>query len=478
MPEQNEQKKNRSIDDKIWDFLSSITLAIIIFSLITITSIIGTIIPQNQEPARTIEAISQLVGSSFAPTVYRVADMLGFTSMYDSWWFISFLFIFAANLIICSIERLPKVWKLIKEPVKPLPVEAFSGMPIKMEIALKKGSKESEALNTIDTTLKKLGFKKILKSEDGLQFYAEKGKYSRLGVYITHFSMILILIGALVGIFFGFLAFVNILEGTSTKVVYSREDSSEIPLGFEVKVHDFHTDFWEGTDRPKEYRSWVTIYENGKPVEGFENFVMQVNWPLRYRGIILYQSSFGYFPNNEDALFKFNITSNDGKQESAAVKFGGSFAIPGTNVVAKVADFSPALGINERGELFTYAENMNNPAVFINFSNKDGQVQSSQWILTRYPDTWLTPYGTIEFIDFWGAQWTGFQVRKDPGVWLVYLGCLIMTIGFYMSFFMSHRRIWGRLTKDGIIIAASANKGRETYKQKIDSVIKEVIKHG
>jgi len=363
-----EQKKNQGIDDKIWDFLSSLTLAIIIFSLIAITSIIGTLIPQNQEPERTIEAISQLVGSSFAPTAYRIADMLDFTSMYNSWWFISLLFIFAANLIICSIERLPKIWKLIKEPIKPLPVETFNGMPISMEIALKKGLKESEARNTIDATIKKLGFKKILKSEDGLQFYAEKGKYSRLGVYVTHFSMILILIGALVGIFFGFQAYVNILEGTSTKVVYSREDRSEIPLGFEVKVHDFHTDFWEETDRPKEYRSWVTIYENGKPVEGFENFVMQVNWPLRYRGIILYQSSFGYFPN-EDALFKFNITSNDGKQDSVAVKFGGSFAMPGTNLVAKVADFSPALGINERGELFTYAENMNNPAVFINFSN-------------------------------------------------------------------------------------------------------------
>lgn len=476
-----DEKKNHDISDEIWDFFASITLAIIIFSLIAITSIIGTLIPQNAEPQRTMEAISQLVGSSFAPIAYRIADTLGFTSMYDSWWFMSLLFIFAANLIICSIERLPKIWNIVKEPIKSLPAEAFKSMSINREITLKEKPKGSKANDMVDIALKKIGFKKILKSEDGLQFYAEKGRYSRLGVYITHFSIILMLIGALVGIFFGFKGYVNILEGESTSVAYSREDRSEIPLGFEVKVHDFHTDFWGATDRPKEFRSWVTILKDGKPVEGFENFVMQVNWPLRYEGIIFYQSSYGYHPN-ENALFKFSITATDGKKESFAIKFGESFVIPGTDVSAEVADFSPALGIGERGRLFTYTENMNNPAVFVRFINKDKQQQGEQWILTRYPDTWRTPYGTIEFVDFWGAQYTGFQVRKDPGVWLVYLGCLIMTIGFYMSFFMSHKRVWGRLTEDGkcskISIAASANKGREPYEQKIDSVIKEVIIHG
>jgi cytochrome c biogenesis protein len=470
------KKENQGIVDKVWNLFSSITLAVIVFSLIAITSIIGTVIPQNAEPEKTIGVISQLVGSSLAPTAYRVADMLGFTSMYDSWWFISILFIFVANLILCSIERLPKVWKLIKEPIKPLPVEAFKGMLINREITLKKGLKESEVRNTIDTTLKKLGFKRILKSEDELQFYAEKGRYSRFGVYITHFSMILIFIGALVGIFFGFQAYVNILEGTSTKTVYSRADGSEIPLPFEIKVHDFHTDFWEGTDRPKEFRSRVTIYEGGEPAKGPENFVVEVNRPLRHRGIVFYQSSYGFSPT-EDSLFKFSVTSNDGKRQDVQLKFGEAFTIPGTNIMGKVADFSPALGIDESGRLFTYAEMMNNPAVFVEFT-ENGKPKYNQWILNRYPQTWRVPDGMVEFKDLWGAQYTGLQVRKDPGVWIVYLGCLIMTIGFYMSFFMSHRRIWGRLTKDSIIIAASANKGKEAYKQKIDNVIKEVIKHG
>lgn len=475
------ERKSQDMGDKIWYFLASMTFAIGIFGVISVTSIIGTLIPQNAESEITIGAISEFVGSSFAPTAYEIVDAMGLTSMYNSWWFVSLIGMFAVSLIVCSIERLPRIWKLAKKPLKPLSVEAFNGMSIKREITLNKKLKGSEVRDVVSTTLKEIGFKRILKSEDGLQFYAEKGKYSRFGVYITHFSIILILMGALIGMFFGYLASVSILEGTSTEVVFSRADGSEIPLPFEIKVHDFHTDFWGETDRPKEFTSWVTIYEDGKPVEGYENFVLQVNRPLRHRGIIIYQASYGYFPN-DDALFKFNIISNDGKKKNTAVKFNESFPIPGVDMVAIVADFSPALGIGEDGKFFTYTDNMHNPAALVQFFDKDDYLRWSQWFLMRYPDTWSTPFVTMEFLDLWGAQWTGFQVRKDPGVWLVYLGCIVMSIGFYMSFFMSHRRIWGRFTDDGncskIIIAASANKGREPYKQKIDKVIKEVIEHG
>ena len=32
---------------------------------------------------------------------------------------------------------------------------------------------------------------------------------------------------------------------------------------------------------------------------------------------------------------------------------------------------------------------------------------------------------------------TCLQVAKDPGVWIVYLGCFLMLAGLYVAFFMS-----------------------------------------
>ncbi len=59
---------------------------------------------------------------------------------------------------------------------------------------------------------------------------------------------------------------------------------------------------------------------------------------------------------------------------------------------------------------------------------------------------------------------TGLQVARDPGVWLVYIGCGLMLLGLYMAFFMSHKRIWLSVQTDGdetsVLLAGSANKNK------------------
>ncbi|HDO21616.1 MAG TPA: hypothetical protein ENG86_02010, partial [Nitrospirae bacterium] len=105
-----------------------------------------------------------------------------------------------------------------------------------------------------------------------------------------------------------------------------------------------------------------------------------------------------------------------------------------------------------------------------------GKKLYSGWLLKRYPQTWDLPEGNrVEFIDYWGAQYTGLQVRKDPGVWLVYLGCLIMSAGLYSAFFVSHKKIWVALLPDGkkgskILIAATVNKNRLSFERNIDKL--------
>jgi cytochrome c biogenesis protein len=141
-----------------------------------------------------------------------------------------------------------------------------------------------------------------------------------------------------------------------------------------------------------------------------------------------------------------------------------------------VVDFSPALGVDESGKLFTYAEAMINPAVFVEFM-EGGKPKFRQWVLERYPETWKSPAGVIEFKDLWGVQYTGLQVRKDPGVWIVYLGCIVMAIGLYAAFFMSHARIWIRLREEKnvtrLTIASSINKNRIAF----DRTLERLFKH-
>jgi len=516
-----EKEKDKGFIDKIWDFFASIRLAIVVFASLALTSIIGTVLEQNADPERNLRLLAKLFGKSAAPSLFNIFESLGFMDMYHSWWFVTILMLFAANLIICSIDRLPKILKVVKDPIKPLSEDRFKGFGIKKEFVLNGGPEKTKGV--VSEAIKKVtGFNlSEVKEESGYQLYSQKGNYTRLGVYITHFSILVILLGAVIGIFFGFKGFLNLPEGKTYSVAFSRTGSMSqtqeferilnaveasagnlqnaskllgidenslrtmmrkfgiFPLGFSIRCDMFNVDFYSKSDMPKAYRSWLSVTKDGKEVI---KKIIEVNEPLKYEGITFYQSSYGLVPGGvENGIFRFRAISKDGKSEEINARFGGSFTLPGTTLTAKIEDFSPALGFDQAtNRPFTYAKQMNNPAVLISFF-EGGNRKFGGWVLMRYPETWSLPDGyTLEFVGVWGSQYTGLQVRKDPGVWIVYLGCFAMAIGLFIAFFMSHRRIWVRLVDERhntrVIIGASANKNKQAFERKIDTLVSHLTK--
>jgi len=71
-------------------------------------------------------------------------------------------------------------------------------------------------------------------------------------------------------------------------------------------------------------------------------------------------------------------------------------------------------------------------------------------------------------LQYKGSQkrmFTGLQVAKDPGVWIVWLGCALMVVGIYGAFLMSHRRIWVRLQNGHVTIGGNASKNQASFEQ-------------
>ncbi|NTU42216.1 MAG: cytochrome c biogenesis protein ResB [Nitrospirales bacterium] len=476
-------EKKKTIVDKIWDFFASIKLAIIIFALVAGTSIVGTIVEQQTiMPEKNLKILTKFFGAEAAPTVYKVLDAMGFMDMYHSWWFLAFLFIFAVNLLVCSIDRLPHIMKLVKEPVKPLKPEHFK-LAIMKEFVLR-GKAEKNKSVVADAIKNMAGFhlSEAQEEEGGAQLYSQKGNYSRLGVYITHISILIILLGAVLGVFFGFKGGIDLPEGGYVDAAYNAKGEA-LPLGFQIRCDEFEVDFYGQSDMPKEYKSWLTVSENGKDVLSQE---ISVNTPLKYKGFTFYQASYGLVPKSlGNSVVRLVVTPKGGAPEEVRLKMGGAFPLPGTNMTARVEDFSPAFTIDRKtGQPMTYANMMNNPAVFIGFYENGSDVRKTgRWILKRYPQTWALDDGlNIQLLDVWGTQYTGLQVRKDPGVWVVYLGCILMGLGLYMAFFMSHRKIWVRVLDDKtntrVIIGASANKNRPALEAKIDKVVSFLTSSG
>lgn len=460
----------------IWKLFSSVKLAVILFATIALTSIIGTIIEQNVDPAKNMQMFIKLFGEQWAGPIFNISHTLGFMDMYHTWWFRTILFLFSANITICTIERLPSIWRIVRRPLEPIKGDRLKAHHGKHEITLK-GSL-SKIKEDAEKVLKKSGYNcKETKIDEGIQLYSQKGRYSRLGVYVVHLSVLMIFAGALLGSFLGFNGAINLQEKTELNTYFDFKHRKEMPLGFSIQCNDFDVEYYDN-DMPKAYKSDLVIIDNGKKAA---KKTIEVNHPLKYKGVTFYQSSYGTVPKAE-GTFILKVHSAYDTKELFKLKKGDEFTVPDTNMKGKIEGFSPALMWDEKdGKFFTYAEEMVNPAVFVTF--KDGDtVKYAGWIWKRYPKTgYLQGVGhQITFVDYAGVMYTGLQVRHDPGVFLVYLGCLIMTLGLFMAFFMSHKKLWIQFAEKkntvSVTFAAVANKNQLAFERDMETLINRFVK--
>ncbi len=439
----------------IWDFFCSVKLTIFTLMLLASTSIIGTVIEQGSTP----EAMAQKLDWNLSTLQFLDKSINAF-DMYHSWWFIGLLSLFAVNLICCSIKRLPRVWTTVQNPVLTPDDNMLRAFSNREEFTAK--GEEAAIKEKVSAFLAGRFSPAKVSGKDGkTYFYAEKGAWSRFGVYMTHLSILIIFVGALLGSFWGYKAYVNIPEGGQTDTIYRRDKQAEAPLGFAVRCEAFSVSYYEGSNRPREFKSILSVIDNGQVV--IKDRKVIVNEPLTYKGITFYQSSYG---QQDGTLYTFQVTERasgktvtvSGREKERILLPGGAFLIP-------------------QG----YAENYQNsgPAAQLSIDSGNHQHGSPFIVLQNFPSFGQQQGGAYS-VSLSGAKqrfYTGLQVAKDPGVEVVWLGCLFMIIGTMVAFFMSHRRIWVVLTPGNkgieLCIVGNANRNQPAFEIVFDELKKE-----
>jgi cytochrome c-type biogenesis protein CcsB len=117
----------------------------------------------------------------------------------------------------------------------------------------------------------------------------------RTGYAITHGSMLVILGGALTTDLFKTEGQIHIWEGEESSTVVGRPASPQaeppvvVRLPFSVRLDSFEIDYYEGTRRPAQFRSRVTVKDpSGREIPA----VIEMNHELAYGGYRFYQSSY------------------------------------------------------------------------------------------------------------------------------------------------------------------------------------------
>jgi cytochrome c biogenesis protein len=297
---------------------------------------------------------------------------------------------------------------------------------------------------------------KVTEVDGQVHLYSETGVASRFGVYVTHLSIIIIFIGAIVGVRFGFKGYVNIPEGDSVTQIPVRGGNAMQDLGFTVRCNSFRLETYP-SGQPKAYMSDLSVIDGGR--ETLRKTIV-VNDPLQYKGIWFYQSSYGQAGG---ATAKVAVARSDGTAM-------GGLAL-GPNEPVPIDGYGIIRGVN-------YEENYqgNGPALQV-VVEKPGQLSAAFWLLQRRPDLDRQRADSLVF-SFGGLSskmFTGLQVAKDPGVNIVWLGCALMVIGLIMAFFLSHQRIWIRLAQGTagrveVVLAGSSSRNRLAFEKRFEKL--------
>lgn len=456
----------------LWKLFKSVKLAIVLLILLAGASIIGTIIPQISQ-RESVEFARRL-----SPGVFRFFNALDLFDMYRSLWFRSLLGCLAMNLIICSINRFPGTWKLFRTLPKPDRNKPFENLPSQQTFSIE-GSIEASS-NQISRYLKNRYGRIVAKERsDKTFFYAEKGSYSRFGVYFVHLSVLLILIGAMVGSFSGFEAFVNILEGEKIDINSIHLKRGKIPknLNFEVRCDKFTVDFHEN-GAPKEFQSDLAFISDGKEVEKSE---LRVNHPVQFRGITFYQSTYGSIPG-KTAHLKISRDEEGLNAEPLVVEAGRPVPLPGgegrltvVDVKGNFMDTGPAVLI----EMISAKDEKKRVWVFKNYDHVKAILPGPMLLSSKFDPSAFKPF-TLFLDSLETRYYTGLQVNKDPGVAIVWAGFFLIIVGFFISFFTFHSRIWIRLShergKNLVQVAGSSNRNPVGLERELLHVIRGVFK--
>lgn len=442
--------------DQIWMFFASVKLTVYTLVILAVTSVIGTVILQNGSPQAYINL--------YGPGWYNLIQVLQLDNMYHAWWYLLLLVLLCINIVVCSIERLSKTWKIIFP-------EKISVNPQRFERAKNKQQFESNK----DLSELKDAYAKILtrrsgqliekETDQGLVLYSEKGRWTRIGVYVVHASVLLLLAGALIGALFGFKASLRLDQGHTSDTVFDSTTRMPIKLPFSIRCDEFEVKFYD-TGAPDEFRSSLTIIEDNK--ESFTEDIL-VNHPLRYKGINIFQSSYGTASPNEAV---FEITDNlTGDSVTHTIKNTESIQLPEELGTFTFEGFLPH---------FDFRGHNLGEAFIGRISLKDKE--SFQIALpTKFPtfDKMRKGRFTVVVKDYKQAYYTGLQVTRDPGVWYVYAGFILMIVGCWVTFFISHQAVCIGFKKTGtgstqVWVAGKANRNAHGMTLKIKKLAKEL----
>jgi cytochrome c biogenesis protein len=480
------QKDNPLLLDKVWNFFSSVKIAIYMILVTLLTSMVGTIYPQESTFINMNPSIFYKQNYGSLGNIYY---LLGLSHTYESWWFKLLLFMIGTSLVICSLDRvLPLYRALNKQQIRKhlqfilrQKVTYTAKLPFNSELQTETTEQWIEDMG------KQLRKQHYRVHTEGSALLAEKYRFSRWGPYVLHIGLIIFLLAVLMRSIPGWHMdqYMGFLEGETVKIpntsyylknekfVIDYYKKDEMSKGFQDK----------DTNVAKVYETKAVLYQctefcddpTKKPVltEVHRQDIF-VNKPLNYKGFMAFQFDYKETPR----LLSVKPSLTD-KQTG---KVYGTLDLSMTNPKSdfevgpyklKLRDYYRDFELDEDGKPKTKSNDANLPAfvfiikgpglaengdVYMYFPRQIDKVAFHQdeinGAIGAKLDLSVPSMKGVEI-----ANYTSFlNIRVDRAMPYIWVGAAIAMLGLIMGFYWQHRRIWLRIDDDMLSLGGHTNK--------------------
>jgi len=419
-----------------WRFFSSLQLVIPLIFALALASVAGTFInPSNAGLAE----ISRAFQGQWWWQIYLGLELY---DLFHSWWFTLLLVLLALNIVACTIERLPRIARVVLHPDLKLTDRVARGL--KSVQTIEAGPDASAEAARVAAALRARGFEPRQTQEGSTTYlFAQRGSYSRFGVWVVHVSLLTMLGGGIVGRIWGFEGTADVSPGQMFDSFLVRTPTGELfqqKLPFAAQVNDFEVQFYK-TGGPKLFRSDISVFDREKGFVKRQN--VEVNHPLTQDGITIYQASYRELPDAGRVKLAV-VDKQTGQRVERAVGEGEPIALAGVEFA--LLGYTPRYGRLGPAAKIRRTE-AGKSAEFVVFQRRpdfDG--------LNR-PDRFALEMGGIQ-----KSYATGLQIAHDPGARWVFLGCALFLVGLLVAFYSVHRRIWVRIEPGRMLLAGSTHR--------------------
>lgn len=404
---------------KIFRIIADLRFSIFILLLISLVSIIGTIIEQDQS-VEVYKMNYPITNPIFGILTWNLILKFGLDHTYTTWWFFILIFFFGFSLIFCTVlQQLPSL-KIARR------CQFFRNM------------KQFFRLENF-IILKKFSIKKILfriKRKDYSIFqqknviYCYKGLIGRIAPILVHMSMILVLVGVIFGSFFGFKAQEMVPK---TENFYIQNILNNGKYSFLPNTSTRINDFWILYDKNKkisQFYSDLSIIDNqGKEIN---RKTIAVNSPLIYKNIYYYQTNWNLIglrlKTKTNQIFQYplvNLSKNQNKIWLAWVTKNST-----------LTEGTIALVDNLEG----YASLYDETGKFL------GNIELQEFFQFN------KSFNLLEILSA-----TGLQIKTDPGIPIIYSGFFVLMLSTLLSY-KTYSQIWMIQKNQKLFIGGTTNR--------------------